>query len=46
MILREKVGRIKVNSGYRTPEDNKQVGGAKNSQHTKGEAVEIGRAHV
>ena len=40
--LRDMYGRpIKVNSGYRSPMVNKHVGGAKNSQHTKGEAVDI-----
>lgn len=32
---------IIVNSGYRSPEVNAAVGGAKNSQHCKGEAVDI-----
>ena len=32
---------ITVNSWYRTPKYNKQVGGAKNSQHTLGEAVDF-----
>ena len=39
--LREKVGAIRINSGYRTPEHNKKIGGATNSQHTKGEAADI-----
>ena len=39
--LREKVGAIRVNSGYRTPAYNKQIGGATNSQHCKGEATDI-----
>ena len=39
--LREKVGAIRVNSGYRTPAYNKQIGGATNSQHCKGEAADI-----
>ena len=39
--LREKVGVIIVNSAYRTPEYNKSVGGVPNSQHTKGQAVDI-----
>ena len=40
--LRDMYGRpIKVNSGYRSPVVNKHVGGAKNSQHTKGEAADI-----
>ncbi|MCQ2351450.1 MAG: D-Ala-D-Ala carboxypeptidase family metallohydrolase [Paludibacteraceae bacterium] len=32
---------IKVNSGYRCAELNKYVGGKPNSQHTKGQAVDI-----
>ena len=32
---------IKVNSGYRSPEHNKAIGGAKNSQHVKGNAADI-----
>ena len=39
--LREKVGAIRVNSGYRTPAYNKQIGGATNSQHCRGEAADI-----
>ena len=40
--LREAYGNpIIVNSGYRCPELNRAVGGARNSQHTKGEAVDI-----
>lgn len=32
---------IGVNSGYRSPELNRAVGGAKNSQHIRGEAADI-----
>lgn len=32
---------IHVNSGYRSPEVNKAVGGAKNSQHLLGEAADL-----
>lgn len=32
---------IYVNSGYRCPQLNRLVGGATNSQHTKGEAADI-----
>lgn len=32
---------IHVNSGFRTPEVNKAIGGAKNSQHMAGEACDI-----
>ena len=39
--LREKTGIIIVSSGYRSESHNKQIGGAKNSQHVKGEAVDI-----
>ena len=40
--LREAMGtRILLSSGYRTPCVNACVGGARNSQHTKGEAADI-----
>lgn len=40
--LRDMYGRpIVVNSGYRCPELNKAVGGAKNSQHMTGQAADI-----
>ena len=40
--LRDLIGKpIMVNSGYRTPEYNKRVGGAKNSYHMQGKAVDI-----
>jgi uncharacterized protein YcbK (DUF882 family) len=32
---------IRVNSGFRSPEVNKKIGGAKRSQHMKGEAADI-----
>ena len=32
---------IKINSGYRSPEHNKRIGGVKNSQHTKGKAADL-----
>ena len=32
---------IRVNSGFRSPAVNKAVGGAPNSQHTRGEAADI-----
>lgn len=40
--LREWYGKpIYVNSGYRSPQLNRMVGGAPTSQHMKGEAVDI-----
>jgi len=39
--LREEVGKIRVNSGYRTPEHNRQIGGSPTSDHIKGCAVDI-----
>ena len=40
--LRDKVQRpIVLNSGYRSPALNKALGGAKDSQHLKGEAADI-----
>ena len=40
--LREWYGKpIKINSFFRCDELNKKVGGAKNSQHTKGEAIDM-----
>lgn len=39
--LRTKVGVIRVNSGYRTPAHNKEVGGSPTSQHITGQAVDI-----
>jgi D-alanyl-D-alanine dipeptidase len=39
---REKLGSpIVVNSGYRCPKHNKEVGGVANSQHMRGEACDI-----
>jgi len=39
--LREKVGRLRVTSGFRSPEVNKAVGGKPSSQHLRGEAADI-----
>ena len=39
---REALGKpIVVNSGYRCPKHNAEVGGVKNSQHMKGEAADV-----
>ena len=41
-VIRDYFGKpIKINSGYRSPEHNKSIGGAKNSQHVKGRAADI-----
>jgi len=39
--IRNELGPVKVNSGYRGPEVNRAVGGAKNSDHMKGMAADI-----
>lgn len=40
--IRSKLGKpVRVTSGYRSPEHNAQVGGAKNSNHLRGEAADI-----
>lgn len=39
--LRDKLGPVHILSGYRCEALNKMVGGADNSQHTKGEAADI-----
>lgn len=40
--LRDRINKpIIINSGYRTPEHNKKVGGASGSQHLLGKAVDI-----
>jgi uncharacterized protein YcbK (DUF882 family) len=41
-VLRDYLGEpVKLNSGYRTPEYNKKIGGAPKSQHTLGKAADI-----
>jgi|TARA_R110002033_G_scaffold124274_2_gene166374 zinc D-Ala-D-Ala carboxypeptidase len=41
-VVRKKYGKpIKINSGYRTVDRNKKIGGVKNSSHLKGLAVDI-----
>lgn len=39
--LREALGPVTINSGYRSPELNKVVGGAKNSHHMLGSCADI-----
>ena len=40
--IRKLVGRpIRINSGYRSEQVNARIGGAKNSQHTMGDAADI-----
>lgn len=39
--LRDRCGRLRVSSGYRSPPVNAAVGGAKGSQHVRGEAADI-----
>lgn len=41
-VLRDEIGEpIRVNSGYRTPEYNKRIGGASKSQHKLAKAADI-----
>lgn len=41
-VLRDEIGQpIRINSGYRSPEHNKKVGGAVGSQHVFGNAADI-----
>ncbi len=41
-IIRDYTGKsITINSGYRSPEHNKSIGGVSNSQHVKGKAADI-----
>jgi uncharacterized protein YcbK (DUF882 family) len=41
-VLRDAVGKsISITSGYRSPQHNKKIGGAKDSQHVKGLAADI-----
>ena len=37
---------IHINSGYRCPVHNKNVGGAKNSQHMRGTALDLTPRHI
>jgi uncharacterized protein YcbK (DUF882 family) len=41
-VLRDALGKtISITSGYRSPQHNKKIGGAKDSQHVKGMAADI-----
>lgn len=41
-VLRDSIGKsITITSGYRSPQHNKKIGGAKDSQHVKGMAADI-----
>jgi uncharacterized protein YcbK (DUF882 family) len=41
-VLRDAVGKsISITSGYRSPQHNKKIGGAKDSQHLYGNAADI-----
>lgn len=39
--MRDKVGPLRINSGYRCPAVNKAVGGTPMSQHVRGEAADV-----
>ena len=38
---RDQLGPIRISSGYRSPALNSAIGGAQNSQHSKGEALDL-----
>ena len=41
-VIRDELGvPVRVNSGYRCEEHNRNVGGVKNSKHTKGQAADL-----
>jgi hypothetical protein len=44
--IRNKFGRVDVNSGYRSEAVNLAIGGSKTSQHCKGEAADIRTPHA
>jgi len=44
--IREQCGPIRISSFYRSPELNRAIGGAKISQHCKGEAIDIQAINV
>ena len=44
--VRNMVGPLKINSGYRCPKHNKTVGGVKNSQHVMSTAVDLVASEV
>jgi zinc D-Ala-D-Ala carboxypeptidase len=39
--LRDKIGAIRINSGYRSPDVNVRIGGSPTSQHMQGQAADI-----
>jgi len=40
-LLRDRIGALRITSGYRSPKLNTAIGGSNKSQHTKCEAVDI-----
>ena len=39
--MRDKLGPIRISSGYRSPELNRAIGGSTKSQHCKGQALDL-----
>jgi len=46
LILQTVVGPLRINSGYRTPEHNRRVGGVPTSKHIEGKAFDIATHHL
>jgi len=40
-LLRDKLGRLQINSWYRSIEHNESIGGVQNSKHTLGMAIDV-----
>ena len=46
MLLQTVTGPLRINSGYRSPEHNRRVGGVPTSKHIEGKAFDIATHHL